>query len=128
MVSLTIDGKSVQVEKGTTILEAAATVGIKIPTLCWLDASDNFLHFLCFGGTLLSLLLIAGFAPVLVLFLLWVFYLSLAVAGQDFLNFQWDALLLETGFLAIFFAPVQWLPNFRRESAQPTGQHLPSRR
>jgi formate dehydrogenase alpha subunit len=36
MVSLTIDGKSVQVELGTTILEAAATVGIKIPTLCWL--------------------------------------------------------------------------------------------
>jgi formate dehydrogenase alpha subunit len=37
MVSLTIDGKSVKVEKGTTILEAAATVGIKIPTLCWLQ-------------------------------------------------------------------------------------------
>src|ERR1700687_2530739 len=37
MVSLTIDGKSVQVELGTTILEAAATVGIKIPTLCWLQ-------------------------------------------------------------------------------------------
>ena len=37
MVSLTIDGKSVQVAKGTTILEAAATVGIKIPTLCWLQ-------------------------------------------------------------------------------------------
>ena len=36
MVSLTIDGKSVQVEGGTTILEAAASVGIKIPTLCWL--------------------------------------------------------------------------------------------
>ena len=37
MVSLTIDGKSVQVELGTTILEAAANVGIKIPTLCWLQ-------------------------------------------------------------------------------------------
>lgn len=37
MVSLTIDNKSVQVELGTTILEAAATVGIKIPTLCWLQ-------------------------------------------------------------------------------------------
>jgi formate dehydrogenase alpha subunit len=36
MVSLTIDGKSVQVEVGSTILDAAATVGIKIPTLCWL--------------------------------------------------------------------------------------------
>ena len=37
MVSLTIDGKNVQVEAGSTILEAAATVGIKIPTLCWLQ-------------------------------------------------------------------------------------------
>ena len=37
MVSLTIDGKSVQVEAGSTILEAAATLGIKIPTLCWLQ-------------------------------------------------------------------------------------------
>jgi formate dehydrogenase (NADP+) alpha subunit len=37
MVSLTIDGKSVQVEVGSTILEAALTVGIKIPTLCWLQ-------------------------------------------------------------------------------------------
>lgn len=37
MVSLTIDGKSVQVEVGSTILDAAATVGIKIPTLCWLQ-------------------------------------------------------------------------------------------
>jgi formate dehydrogenase (NADP+) alpha subunit len=36
MVSLTIDGKSVQVEAGSTILEAAEKLGIKIPTLCWL--------------------------------------------------------------------------------------------
>ncbi|HWI40048.1 MAG TPA: molybdopterin-dependent oxidoreductase, partial [Verrucomicrobiae bacterium] len=36
MVSLTIDGRSVSVPEGTTILEAAAELGIKIPTLCWL--------------------------------------------------------------------------------------------
>src|SRR6266581_5306955 len=36
MVSLTIDGKNVTVPKETTILEAAAEVGITIPTLCWL--------------------------------------------------------------------------------------------
>ncbi|MDD2855067.1 MAG: molybdopterin-dependent oxidoreductase [Desulfuromonadaceae bacterium] len=36
MVSLTIDGKVIQVPKGTTILTAAAELGIKIPTLCWL--------------------------------------------------------------------------------------------
>lgn len=36
MVSLTIDGKAVAVSKESTILEAAAKLGIKIPTLCWL--------------------------------------------------------------------------------------------
>ncbi|MBC7260538.1 MAG: (2Fe-2S)-binding protein, partial [Chloroflexi bacterium] len=34
MVELTIDGQKVQVEEGTTILEAARKVGIEIPTLC----------------------------------------------------------------------------------------------
>jgi len=36
MVSLTIDGKDITVAKGTSILDAAALLGIKIPTLCWL--------------------------------------------------------------------------------------------
>jgi formate dehydrogenase alpha subunit len=34
--TLTIDGKQVTVPVGATILEAAAEVGIRIPTLCWL--------------------------------------------------------------------------------------------
>ncbi len=37
MVSLTIDGKNVTVPAGTTILDAAAQLGITIPTLCWLQ-------------------------------------------------------------------------------------------
>lgn len=37
MVSLTIDGKNVTVTEGTTILAAAAELGITIPTLCWLQ-------------------------------------------------------------------------------------------
>ncbi|MFA7404564.1 MAG: molybdopterin-dependent oxidoreductase [Pelobacteraceae bacterium] len=36
MVTLTIDGKEIQVPEGTTILDAAAELGITIPTLCWL--------------------------------------------------------------------------------------------
>ena len=75
-----------------------------VPTLCWFNVSDSFLQFLCWGGVILSLLLIFGVAPVVVLNLLWVFYLSLADVSQEFLNFQWDALLLEVGFLAIFLA------------------------
>ena len=36
MINLTIDGIPVQAEKGTTILRAAESVGIKIPTLCYI--------------------------------------------------------------------------------------------
>ena len=35
MVSITIDGISARVPEGTTILEAARSVGIRIPTLCY---------------------------------------------------------------------------------------------
>jgi predicted DCC family thiol-disulfide oxidoreductase YuxK len=86
-----------------------------LPTLCWLNSSDAFLHFLCGAGAVVSILLMAGFWPVASLTLLFVSYLSLTIAGQTFLSFQWDILLLETGFLAIFFAPCQW----RRKAAEP---------
>jgi hypothetical protein len=76
-----------------------------LPTLCWFDSTDGFLHFLSGGGVVLSLLLIFGIAPAVSLIALFVFYLSLTIAGQTFLSFQWDILLLETGFLSIFLTP-----------------------
>jgi len=87
-----------------------------LPTFCWFNASDSFLHLQCATGALCSLLLIAGVAPVLDLVFLWAIYLSLSTVCREFLGFQWDILLLETGFLAIFLAPRQWLPKFRRET------------
>src|SRR5262249_17411969 len=84
--------------------------------LCWVNASDASLNFQCAAGTILSILLIAGLAPVPCLGLLWLLYLSLVTVGRDFLSFQWDCLLLETGFLAIFFAPLQMLPRPSREA------------
>lgn len=36
LITLTIDGKKVQVNPGTTILQAAKQAGIEIPTLCYL--------------------------------------------------------------------------------------------
>ena len=82
-----------------------------LPTLCWFSSSDAFLHFLCGGGVALSLLLIFGIAPALSLFSLVAFYLSLTIAGQTFLSFQWDILLIETGFLSIFLAPWRLWPK-----------------
>jgi predicted DCC family thiol-disulfide oxidoreductase YuxK len=75
-----------------------------LPTLFWFNSSDVFLQAICWCGAVLSLLVIAGIARVPVLLLLWFFYLSLFHIGRVFLGYQWDILLLETGFLAIFFA------------------------
>ena len=42
MVHLTINGIEVEVEEGTTILQAARKAGIDIPTLCFLkDVNEN---------------------------------------------------------------------------------------
>ena len=39
-VNLTIDNKTVVVKKGTTILEAASEIGVKVPTLCHMKLDD----------------------------------------------------------------------------------------
>ncbi|HXJ60508.1 MAG TPA: lipase maturation factor family protein [Verrucomicrobiae bacterium] len=87
------------------------------PTLCWFRADDVFLKGQCTVGVILSGLVIAGIFQAPCLLLLWLLYLSLTVVGGVFLGYQWDNLLLETGLLAIFFAPVRWSAGLRRELA-----------
>ena len=97
----------------------------QLPTICWLDSGDAFLGGLCAIGVAGSLLLLIGFAPKLVLALLWAVYLSLVNVGGAFLSFQWDALLLETSFLAIFLAPATILPRTpSREQVPGAGRWL----
>lgn len=92
-----------------------AQLGLKryllVPTLCWFNTSDAFLLFLCWGGAALAAALMAGMAPTILCVGLWVFYLSVTEAGQTFLSFQWDTLLLETGFVAIFIAERHLVPR-----------------
>jgi hypothetical protein len=96
------------------VRRSAGDVGfLELPTACWWSASDLSLHLQCAAGVLLSLALLAGIAPRVVLALLWALYLSLATAGQLFLSFQWDVLLLETAVFAIPYAPGTWLPRWR---------------
>jgi hypothetical protein len=80
----------------------------QLPTVFWLGASDAALRIVAWGGAVLGILLVLGLAPLLTLLLLWALYLSLTVAGQDFLSFQWDGLLLETGLLTMVWAPATW--------------------
>ena len=91
-----------------------------LPTLCWLTgASDGALHFLCDAGMILAVLLVADIAPTVCLGLLWLCYLSLFTAGQTFLGFQWDLLLLEAGFLSLFVAPLRLLPRWGYAGVAP---------
>ena len=73
-----------------------------VPSLFWWNSTDAVLAGACWAGVALAVVLFAGYLERLALGLLYVLYLSFTLAGQEFLSFQWDALLLEAGFLAIF--------------------------
>uniref|UniRef100_A0A8C0NBL3 Lipase maturation factor n=1 Tax=Canis lupus familiaris TaxID=9615 RepID=A0A8C0NBL3_CANLF len=87
------------------------------PTLLWeapqlgLDTAQG-LELLSLLGALLALgaLLLRPLRNLFVYLLLWAAYLSACQVGQVFLYFQWDSLLLETGFLAVLVAPLRQPP------------------
>ena len=85
----------------------------RFPMLFWLDQSDFAIQAACWAGAALSLLLIFNVLPRLSLLFLYALYLSLFYAGQTFTGYQWDLLLLESGFLALFLSlmtkPGIWL-------------------
>ena len=81
---------------------------VVLPTLFWFNSSDALLRGLCWLGAGLAAVLFMGIAPLPILVILWFLYLSIANVGQDFLLFQWDALLLEAGFAAILLVPHAW--------------------
>lgn len=72
------------------------------PSLLWLNSSDFILNFLCILGLVFSVLLFVGAFEFIALCALWFLYLSIVNAGQIFFSYQWDILLLESGFLSIF--------------------------
>lgn len=103
---------------------SAAGIGLdrfrELPTLCWFNSSDGFLEFQCGAGVVLAGLLILGIAPAPCLALLWILYLSLTTVCGDFLGYQWDNLLLEAGFLAIFSLRSNGCHGFRAKN-RPRG-------
>jgi len=83
-----------------------------LPTLSWAAPGDSALHLQCAAGAVFSVLLALGILPALCAAAATALYLSLSVAGQSFLAFQWDILLVETGFLAIFLSPLSLRARF----------------
>jgi predicted DCC family thiol-disulfide oxidoreductase YuxK len=91
---------------GRYLAAVSQTFGLQgyrmLPTVFWLAHGDRVLQAACAAGAVTSLLLLLGYLERAALICLYVLYLSLCTAGQEFMSFQWDFLLLETGFLAIF--------------------------
>jgi lipase maturation factor 1 len=73
-----------------------------VPTLFWFNAGDTAIRWLPIAGIVIALVALNGFVQRFCFAALFILYLSICAAGQDFLSFQWDYLLLEIGFLAVF--------------------------
>lgn len=75
---------------------------LQLPTLFWFNVSDKALLVSTLVGIVFSFMLLVGVFEQWASIILFVLYLSLYHAGQIFLSFQWDSLLLEAGCLAMF--------------------------
>jgi hypothetical protein len=70
----------------------------------------------CVIGAVTAFILSCGFFPGPCALVCWALYLSLCAVGSPFLDFQWDALLLETTLLAACALPWNARPNWHRET------------
>ena len=75
------------------------------PSLLWFGAGNRALMALCWGGLIAAALVVLNLWPRVSLALCFVFFLSFISVAQDFSSYQSDGMLLEAGFIALFFAP-----------------------
>jgi lipase maturation factor 1 len=84
------------------------------PTLLWFSSSSAMLLALCFIGMAASIGLLLNLWPRAMLVVCFVCFLSFVSAAQDFSGYQSDGMLLEAGFLSLFFAPPGLRPHLAR--------------
>ncbi len=86
------------------------------PTLLWLSSGLHMLAGICWVGMIASVLLALNFWPRGMLAICFVCFLSFVSAAQDFSGYQSDGMLLEAGFIALFFAPKGFRPGWGEKS------------
>ena len=86
------------------------------PTLLWFSSGRHILMGLCWVGMIASLLLVLNLWPRGMLAICFVCFLSFIGAAQDFSAYQSDGMLLEAGFISLFFAPRGWRPGWGEAS------------
>src|SRR6266850_4933896 len=86
------------------------------PTLLWFSSGSHMLNGICWVGMIASLVLVLNLWPRGMLAICFVCFLSFVSAAQDFSAYQSDGMLLEAGFMAMFFAPPGWRPGWGEAS------------
>ena len=81
------------------------------PTLLWFSTGSHMLLTLCWVGMAASCLLVLNAWPRGILFICFICFLSFVSAAQDFSSYQSDGMLLEAGFISLFFAPAGFRPG-----------------
>jgi hypothetical protein len=87
------------------------------PTLFWVSSSSHMLMAVCWVGLAAAVLVFANLWPRGGLFLCFLCFLSFVGAAGEFAGYQSDGMLLEAGFIALFFAPAGLRPGLG--AAQP---------
>jgi len=90
------------------------------PTLFWLSASEHTMMVVTWLGLIASVAAFCNLWPRLSFSACFLCFLSFVTATQVFSSYQSDGMLLEAGFLALFFAPRGFLPGWG--SASPTSR------
>jgi hypothetical protein len=75
------------------------------PSLYWISSSSHALMIVTWIGIVASILAFVNLWPRLSFFVCWLSFLSFVTAAGDFSNYQSDGMLLEAGFIAMFFVP-----------------------
>ena len=86
------------------------------PTLLWFSSNAHMLTGICWAGMIASVLLVLNFWPRGMLAICLVCFLSFVSAAQDFSAYQSDGMLLEAGFISLFFAPAGFRPGWGEEN------------
>ena len=87
------------------------------PSLFWFGSSDRALMLVTWIGLIASVLVFLNIWPRASLLVCWICFLSFIVTARDFSSYQSDGMLLEAGFISVFFAPPGWRPGLARADA-----------
>jgi len=81
------------------------------PTLFWVSSGEHTMMAVTWLGLIASIAAFLNLWPRFSFFVCLICFLSFVTAAEAFSSYQSDGMLLEAGFLALFFAPRGWLPG-----------------